>query len=108
LGDENTNIVFNRIGATVPLTGQSFGVFFFTGVYLPQKLELAHHLETELVVSKRRVLFYILNSTPVYVEQKLSIALRDGRTQFINGNLFKYSPFLRGEKPPFLALFKPK
>ena len=75
------------------------------GVYLPQKTELSPHLETEYILFQRRVLFYILNSTPVYVEQKLSIALRDGPTQFVNGNLFKYSPFLRGEKPPFLALF---
>jgi hypothetical protein len=27
----------NRIGATVPLTGQGFGVLFLGGAYLPQK-----------------------------------------------------------------------
>ncbi|MGK3760007.1 MAG: hypothetical protein ACI8RD_012324 [Bacillariaceae sp.] len=33
----NSKIFFDRIRAIAPLTGQEFGVFSFTGAYLPQK-----------------------------------------------------------------------
>jgi hypothetical protein len=43
--------------------------------------------------------------TPASVEEKLSMPVAAGPYSILNGNLFKYSPFLTGEKPPFFALF---
>jgi hypothetical protein len=44
--------------------------------------------------------------TPASVEEKLSMPVAAGPYSILNGNLFKYSPFLRGEKPPFLPFTK--
>jgi hypothetical protein len=47
-------------------------------MYLPQKTELAPHLETEYILSQRHVPFYIPKITPVYVEEKLSMPIAAG------------------------------
>jgi hypothetical protein len=74
-------------------------------MYLPQKTELSPHLETEYIAFQRRVLFYILKSTPASVEEKLSMPVEAGPVVYSEENSLNYSPFLTGEKPPFLALF---
>jgi hypothetical protein len=47
-------------------------------MYLPQKTELAPHLETQYVLFQRRVLFYILKMNFASVEEKLSMPVAAG------------------------------